>query len=82
MFLWVPSDDRARAASGRAGGSQEQSPAASHRQHQVHRRALQAQDVNGSHYARLCRQAAEESRRAVFGVPVRSAHHHRQGPGL
>lgn len=82
MFMCIPPDDRARASSGRARGSQGQSQAPFHRQHQVHRGTLQAQDVDRGDHARLCGQAAEEPRRGVFGVSVPAAHHHWKGPGF
>lgn len=76
------SGNRARAASGGAGGSQRQGQAALHWQHQVHRRALQAQDADRSNHAWLRGQATEEPWRGVFRVPVQAAYHHWEGPGL
>jgi hypothetical protein len=55
---------------GGAGGGEGQGAPAVAGQHQVHRRAVQAEDADGGHHARLHRQAAEEPRRGVAGVPL------------
>ena len=49
---------RAGSPAGRAGGGQGQGAEAVARQHQVHRRAVQAEDADGADHARLRGQAA------------------------
>ncbi len=67
---------------GGAQGRQRQSPATVARQHQVHWGAVQAEDTDGAHHARLHRQTTEEPRRGESGVSLLPAVHHRERSGL
>ncbi len=66
---------------GGARGHQRQSPATVARQHQVHWGAVQAEDADGGHHARLHRQTADEAGGGESGVCLLPAVHHRERTG-
>ncbi len=78
----APSGRREAEVEGGAQGRQRQSPATVARQHQVHWGAVQAEDADGAHHARLHRQTAEEAGGGESGVCLLPAVHHRERTGL